>query len=449
MSGPIVLGSISYTVMQFVDTIMVARLGTSALAATGSAGVWSYTMGCLILGVVGCVSTFVAQSLGRGESQNCARYAWQGIHISLLAVLLAVLLWPLSGFLFRSMGHGAEVTQLELAYFRVRLFGYLPMAWTTALASFFQAVNRPGIPMRVAIVANVVNIVLDYLLIFGKFGFPAWGVAGAAIATVISMLIQTVALQAIFLGKPMHDQFGTRTAFALDPRRIRELLRIGLPAGLSILIDVANWGIFTSYVIGAFGATALAAHNAAMQFMHLSFMPALGLNQGIAAIVGQYVGRGDIPRARARTYTAIKIAMAYMMLVGLGFGVFGPKLIRTFFSADPDVIAMGRVLLMMAAVFQGFDAINIVCFGALRGAGDTRWILFLTFFAAYFVLLPLSAFLAFFTHLGAIGAWAGATAYVIGLSGLVFRRFYGERWRHIRIFSEDAGKETKDEGQGE
>ena len=436
MSGPIILGSVSYTVMGFVDTMMVSKLGTATLAAAGSAGIWSYTMGCLIFGVVGCVSTFAAQSLGRGEKQHCARYCWQGVYVSLLAGVLAMALWPLSGPLFRTMGHSADVTQLELVYFRIRLWSYIPIAWTTALAAFFQAVNRPRIPMRVAIEANALNIVLNYVLIFGKLGFPALGIAGAAAATVISMAVQVVLLQWIFLSKPLDAEFGTRTTFAPDLVRMAELLRIGLPAGLSLFLDVANWSLFTSHIVGRFGAAALAAHNAAIQFMHVAFMPALGLNQGIAAIVGQHMGRGDIPRAKARTYTATKIAIGYMVLVGVVFALFGQGLIRTCFSTEPDVVALGHVLLVMAAVFQGFDAINIVCFGALRGAGDTRWPLYAVVIGAYLGFLPLALLLAFVAGWGAIGAWIGATVYIIGLSGVVFRRFRGERWRHIRIFSE-------------
>lgn len=356
--------------------------------------------------------------------------------MSLLAGVLAMALWPLSGPLFHTMGHSADVTQLELVYFRIRLWSYIPIAWTTALAAFFQAVNRPRIPMRVAIEANALNIVLNYVLIFGKLGVPALGIAGAAAATVISMAVQVVLLQWIFLSKPLDAEFGTRTTFAPDLGRMAELLRIGLPAGLSLFLDVANWSLFTSHVVGRFGAAALAAHNAAIQFMHVAFMPALGLNQGIAAIVGQYVGRGDVPRAKARTYTAMKIAIGYMVLVGVVFALFGQSLIRTCFSTEPDVVALGHVLLVLAAVFQGFDAINIVCFGALRGAGDTRWVLYAVLVGAYLGFLPLALLLAFVADWGAIGAWIGATVYIVALSGAVFRRFQGERWRHIRIFSE-------------
>lgn len=435
MSGPIIFGSLSFTVLEFCDKWMVSRLGTEPLAAVGSAGLWSFTLSTVLLGIVGCVSTFAAQSLGRGESGNCARYAWQGIYLSIAAGALALLMWPVSGPLFRSMRHNEVVTNLELVYFRIRLFGYIPMAWTTGLAAFFQAVNRPRIPMYSTMVATGTNLGLNYLLIFGKFGFPAWGIAGAAIATVISQGLQLALLQGVFLGPRCHAEFGTRTVWRYDRARLRELVRIGLPSGASMFLDIFNWGIFTSFVVGSFGAAALASHNVAISFMHVCFMPAVAVNQGIAAIVGQWIGRRDIPRAKARTYTAIRLTMAYMFVMGVVFAVFGGHLIRGIFSQDPEVIQVGRRLLILAALFQAFDAINIICMGALRGAGDTRWMMWTMFIGAYFFFLPVALVLAFPMHGGTIGAWVGATIYIIGLSGVLFSRFYGERWRSINIFA--------------
>ncbi|MCX5769803.1 MAG: MATE family efflux transporter [Candidatus Hydrogenedentes bacterium] len=438
MSWPIILGSLSYTIMLFVDTAMVARLGTENLAAIGSAGLWSYILGCFILGVVGCVSTFVSQSMGRGAMENCARYAWQGLYISLAAILLALILWPISGPLFRMLPHTPEVTRLETIYFQVRLPGYVMMAMTTALAAFFQAIGRPSIPMKVAIIANLTNAGLNYLLIYGKFGFPNWGIGGAAAATVIAMTLQVAMLMCIFLSEPIDAKFASRAAFRLDSVKVRELLRIGLPAGAMFFMDIFNWGIFSTVIVGYFGAVTLASHNAAMSFMHLCFMPAVGLNQGIAAIVGYYIGKQRFHRAVKRTHTAMKIAVIYMFIAGLVFAVFGGRLIATFFSSDPAVIQLGHILLILSAAFQAFDAINIIAGGALRGAGDTRWMAIATFALNYFVFLPAAMVLAFPAGLGAIGAWIGATGHIIILAGFLFARFARGQWQHIRIFSEDA-----------
>lgn len=437
MSGPIIVGTLSYTIMQFVDQIMVAWLGTDALAAVGSAGIWSYVMGCFVFGLVGVVGTFVAQSYGQGDHAECGRYMWQGMYLSVLAGVLALILWPLSEVLFHSMGHSPDVTRMELRYFQLRLLGYFPMACVMAQSAFFQAVGRPGIPTMVAIVANVMNIVLDYLLIFGVWGFPRMEIGGAALATSLSIIAQAVALQVIFMGPRFAKPYATWSGYAFSGRRIYDMFRIGTYAGLTIFMDVANWAIFTSFIVGYFGDVALAGHTAALALMHLSFMPALGLNHGIAAIVGQHIGRKRQDIATARTYTAIKVAMGYMFLMGLMFALFGRQLMMLF-SNDPAVVDMGYMLLLLAAIFQAFDAINIVVLGALRGAGDTRWVAIVTFALAYLFFLPMALVLAFPMALGAVGAWMGATVYIIGLSGILYVRFRGGRWQEIVIFSKNA-----------
>ncbi len=438
MSGPIILGSVSFTIMMFADNAMVARTGTDAFAAIGSAGLWSYISACFLLGVVGCVSTFAAQCYGRGALDDCARYAWQGIYLSFAAGVLGLVLWPLSEPLFRLMGHSDEVTRLELIYFRIRLLGFLPIACISGLAAFFQAIGRPSIPMYIGMGANVVNLGLNYVLIYGHFGAPALGIAGAAIATVASMVVQMAALLYIFLSPSMDRRFRSRAARAFDPVKLRELVRVGFPVGMIMFMDVANWGVFTSFIVGYFGSVALASHNAAINFMHLAFMPAVGINQGIAAIVGQHIGRERPDLAQARTYTALRITMVYMFSVGLVLAVFGKPLIAACFVDDPAVLELGHTLLLLAAVFQAFDAINITVSGSLRGAGDTRWMAFMTFFFAYFFFLPLSLLMAFALKGGAVGAWISATVYIIGLSGLLLSRFRAGHWREIRIFSAGA-----------
>ncbi len=437
MSWPIIMGSLSFTIMQFVDQMMVAKLGTDEFAAVGPAGLWTFTFSTFVLGTVGCVSTFAAQSLGRGRKEDCGRYAWQGIHISLATVLFVFILWPLSRPLFEVMDNSPRVTEMEIVYFRIRLFGYVFMAWQGALAAFFQAVGRPSIPMWAGVAANVVNIGLDWVLIFGKLGFPAYGIGGAAAATVIAQVVQVALLQGAFLMRSLDREYGTRTTYGLDPVKIRELFRIGWPAGFTMFLDIFNWALFTSIIIGRFGPVQLASHNVAINFMSVSFMPVVGLHHAIAPIVGQYIGRSDIPRAKSRSYTALRLGAIYMLTVGLIMALFGKPLISLAFTSDPEVVRIGHYLLILAAMFQGFDAVNIVMSGALRGVGDTRWMAVTTFVGAYLGFLPLAWLLAYWMDWGAVGAWIGATIYIIGLSGVLFARFHGERWRHIRIFESD------------
>lgn len=437
MALPIVIGTMSYALMQFVDNKFVAAYSQEALAAIGSAAVWSFTLSAFFIGTVACVSTFVSQSVGRGKPHDSGAYAWQGLYISLATGAFALLLYPFSSWFFGLFNHEPEVTRLEVVYFDVRLLGYAFIAAQAALAAFFQAIGRPIIPTVVALVAVLLNVVLDYVLIFGYYGFPEWGIGGAALATVISLLFQAGLLVAIMLEPGLSARYGTRENWRPDRKRMGELIRIGSPSGLYMIMDVTVWSVFISLIIGRFGQTALAANGVAITYMHLGFMPALGLHHGITPIVGKWIGRGNIAMAKARTYTAIRLAVGYMVTAGLLLAFFGEPLMR-FFSADPDVIALGRTFLIFTAIFMGFDAVGIVASGALRGVGDTRFLAIMTFIGAYVIFLPIATVLAIPMELGAAGAWMGATFYIILVSAVMFHRFHGEAWRNIKIFADEV-----------
>ena len=215
-----------------------------------------------------------------------------------------------------------------------------------------------------------------------------------------------------------------------------QLIRIGLPSGMNMFLDVAMWGIFTSFVVGHFGQAQLAAHNISLSFIHLCFMPAVAVNQAIAPIVGQWIGRGRVAMAKQRTHLALAMCMIYMSITGVTLAVFGRSLVARWFSSDPEVIALCGKILVLAAFFQAFDAVNIVCMGALRGAGDTRWVLYAMSLLGYLFFIPLALLLSVVLKGEAFGAWVGATVFIVVLSSILLTRFEREAWRKINIFSE-------------
>lgn len=439
MSGPVILGSLSFTIMQFADSVMVGQLPQeNALAAIGSAGMWSFVVASFFMGMLGCVAAFVSQSLGRGQKANCARYTWQGIYLALASGAASVLLWPVADSLFGIMGHEPEVARLEAVYFRIRILGYAFIGWQVVLTNFFQSVNHPRIPMYVAFAANGLNVLLDYALIFGKLGFPRMELAGAAWATVVALGVQALGMHAFFLHRRFHEEFATRTAWEVQWRKMRELLRIGWAGGLMFMLDWLNWAIFTSVLIGWYGdKNQMAAHAAAMAILHVSFMPVVGLGLAITPIVGQWIGRGNRRLAKARTYTALWLGLPFMVIMGVLIAVFAKPVIRGLFSETPEVVEVGQWLLIFAAVFQGFDAVNIIMIGALRGAGDTKWMMSVFVILGYVFFLPFAWWLAASFDTAAIGAWLGATVYIAVLSLVLFFRFASEGWRGVRIFEAD------------
>ncbi len=440
MAGPIVLSMISYTVMETMDQVMAAQLGTAELAAMGTAPVFTYLIAATMLGIVTCVSTFVSQSIGRGHPEHGASYTWQGVHFGVLAGVFSLAAWPLALPLFSAMGHTPQVAGLEAEYFQVRLLGFMPLVWIWAFMTFFMAIERPNVPMYIAIVGNLVNFVLNYMLIFGEWGAPQLGVAGAAWGTVASQWLQAGLFFWVFLSGKTNARFATRAAWPLHGKRLRELLRIGVPNGLFFLMDVMTWAVFIGVVVGGFGDVALAANGVAVAIMKLSFMPAVAVNQAIGPIVGNYLGQGDIARAKARTWTAVRLTIAYMGVLGIFMGLFGDRVTAFVFTDDPEVVGLAHRLLIVAAVFQAFDALNIVVTGALRGTGDTRWMTVTTFIAAYPVFLPLAFAISWGLNGGAVGAWIAAAVYILGLSLIMSWRFRAERWRSIHIFSETAAE---------
>ncbi|HPD16010.1 MAG TPA: MATE family efflux transporter [Planctomycetota bacterium] len=450
ISAPVIVAMASHTVMGLIDTLMLSKYGARELAAVSPAGSAVFAFLAFIMGTGNCASTFVAQSMGRGEPEECARYTWQAIYFGLFAQAVVLPLIAGAPLLFAAFGHAPEVQRLESSYFRIVLAHAAATGAYAALASFFQGISRPGVPMWAALVANGFNVLADYALIFGKLGCPELGIRGAALATTLASYLQAGLLLAAFLWAPVHEQFRSRHHWRLDRARLRAFLHVGSAAGLSFMLDVASWAIFVNLLIGRLGEHVMAANSVTGSIMSLSFMPAVGINKGVQVLVGQYIGRRDIHGAKRRAYLGIGVAVAYMTAMGVLFFVFRRE-IFLLFRREEAIVEAGSTMLVLAAIFQAFDAVGIVVTGALRGAGDTRVPALITIASGWGVLIPLGYALTFPAGLGYVGAWSAA-AVQIALVGLVLLwRFASEAWRKIDIF-QGAGSPAvaqPDEGVGD
>jgi MATE family multidrug resistance protein len=431
----------SATVAGFVDTWIVAQVGTTEVAAIMPAQVTAYTLTALPLGITQCVSTFAAQALGRGQRGEGAAFAWQGLYLSVAVGIACFLLWPVAPVFFGAFGHDPEVVALEVMYFRIRLWGIGLGIAIGALNGFFYGIHRPGIPLVAMVVDNVANVVLCYLLVFGMWGAPRLGLAGAAVAFVLSFVAQFVVLLAAFLSSSCHSEFATRNDWRFSQARFRQLLRIGWPLGVQQSVDILSWGVLIILMVGRFGKEQLAASNIAIQYMTISFLPGFGLGQALTALVGRYIGEGDIETAIQRVYEGLLLAMLYMTFMGLIYFLL-PGPLMAFFNADPRVIQAGSTILLCAAIFQMFDAMNITFVGALRGAGDTHGIAWITVGLLVLVFAPLSIGAVMFTDLQSVGPWVAGTVYTILLGLLLWWRFERGKWREIDIFVPQEGQPT-------
>ena len=451
---PTVVTMTSYTVMGFVDALMVARLGPLEVAGQGNGGIWSFLPISIIFGVLTVVNTFVAQNVGAGRGAETARYGWAGIWLAVGSWAFLLLPWALVlPLVFQVVGHESELVELETGYARILLIGGVLLLGGKALSHWFFGYQRPRVITIAAIGANAVNIVANFILIFGEQGIPelgipgipgtpALGLAGAAIGTVIGTGVELLIPLAVFLGPGLAMETGSRRAWRPDFRAIRDLLRIGWPAAVQFGNEMACWTVFTTILIGSFGTDHMAAGWSVVRYMHLSFMPAVGFSVATTSLVGRWIGAGRPEVAISRARIALGLAVGYMSVCAIIFLVGRASLVGVFVAEDVDpetaarIIAIGAGMLVWAAIFQTMDAVGIVYTGALRGAGDTVWPGLMTAVLSWTLLVGLGwGLVAFAPGLSSEGPWIAATAYIVVYGIVMGIRFERGGWRKIDLLS--------------
>ncbi len=439
LAAPMIVTNISFTVMQFVDRLMVSRLGTDELAAILPAGVVSFLPGSFAVGVLTSVSTFTSQSFGRGENRECPKYCWQGIYMGLayFAIVIAIM-WPWSGWIFKAMGHEDAIIEMEVVYLRIMLYSQMIAVLIHASSQFFMGVHRPIVTMYAAIIGQLVNVGCNYVLIFGKFGFPKMGIRGAAWGTFIGIVVGAGIRMWVFMGSGINEKFHSRSGLRPDLGKMKDLLKVGMPAGLGLMVNVSLWAMILLGLVGRFGKEAVAATSAVFSCINVSVMPIVGIGTALTAAVGKSIGEGRNDIAKKQTSICLRIGLTYMGFVGLCFFVFRDNLMAMW-STDSKVIDTGVKILICAAIFQVFDAATIIYNGSLRGAGDTIWIAAMSAIGAVVILGGGGwVVLNYFEELGIVGPWIAATVNIIAV-GIANRwRFKSGRWMEIDLFKRRA-----------
>lgn len=440
LATPMIVTTISFTVMQFVDRYMVSRLGTTALAAILPAQFVSFLPTSFAIGAIAILNTFVSQSLGRGLKSDCSNYFWQVIYLGFVYfIVVLAIMWPTAPWVFRMMGQPAAVADLEVVYFRIMLYAHLLAIVNYAGSQFFMGVHRPIITMYASVCGQAVNVAANYVLIFGKLGFPAMGIRGAGWGTFIGIGIAAVINTGVFLSGSIHATFRSRHTLAIDFGKMQDLLKVGLPAGLGLMVNVAIWGVILFALVGKVdGQEALAATSAVLSYTSFAIMPVVGMATALTAAVGKAIGRGRRDLAIKQTSVCMRVALIYMGLVALCFLLFRNTLME-FWSADGTVISLGVKILVFAAVYQVFHATRIIYSGSLRGAGDTLWLAMISAAGAV-VILGLGGVLiaTLLPSLGALGPWAAATVSIITVGFANCWRFKTNRWMKIDLFKRRA-----------
>jgi MATE family multidrug resistance protein len=439
LSLPLVVSTMSWTIMNFIDRLLLLRYSTVSVAAALPAGNLAFAVICLPLGLAAYVNAFVSQYHGSRQNEKIGVAIWQAVGIGWLSFPLVVATIPLAGWFFAACGHPPAIAAEEAIYYRINCWGGAAIVVSAALSSFFTGRGKVRTVMTVDSTAALVNVLLDYAWIYGHWGFPKWGIAGAAWATVVALWLKMLLYFALFLRPRYRRQFGTLSGCRFDPRVAWRLLRFGLPSGLQLMLEVSGFGAFL-LLIGDLGELSMAATSLAFNVNNLAFMPVLGVGIATSTLVGQRMGQQRPDLAARATHTASVVAAGYMLALSAAY-VFAPDVIlmahwsmveqRDF----PQLRELTIELLRFVAAYCLFDGMNVIFSAAIKGAGDTRFVMITTLVASVIpVVLTWVGIRQF--DLGIYWAWSVMTAWVTSLGFIYLWRYWQGKWRHMRVIED-------------
>jgi len=443
LAWPLVLSSLSWTVMTFVDRIFLMWWSTQATAAAYPASLLWWTMLCLPLGICGYVSTFVAQYYGMDAPRRAGPAVWQGLWTGLLLAPVTLITSAIIPTLVSAAGHPAEVQQQEVLYYQILVLAGPAMLFSTALSAFFSATKRTHVVMFVDMASTLINVVLDYLWIFGVMGFPAGGITGAGWATVTASWLRTVAYFALFLRAREHLRYGTREWY-LEIPLIRRLWYYGVPSGLQIFLEIVGFTVFV-LLLGTLGTEEMAASNLALNVSSFAFMPVFGFGQTASILVGYYLGRSDWQSAARATRTAAAFGISYMVCISALYVIVPDIFLFGYFLFHAEegtrIYSIARILLRYIAAYNVFDAMNIIFSYAVKGAGDTYFVFYVSIVMA--VLLAATTWLAVHRWQASIyDCWLVMTLWTCLLGLLYLGRYLSGAWKSMRVTELQADQKT-------
>ena len=442
IAGPLILSMGSWSLMHFVDRMFLTWYSREALAAALPAGMLSFAMSSFFLGTAGYVNTFVAQYSGAGRPERVGAAVWQGIYFSLAAGALMLGIAPFSGWIFDLVGHEPAIRDLEVAYFEILTAWIWAMLLMSVASTFFSGRGDTWTVLWVNVAAAVINGVLDYVWIFGMWGFPEMGIRGAAWATVASQVFGAVVFLALMFRKRFRALFNTMGGWRFDGALFARLWRFGAPSGLQFMVEISGFALFVLFV-GRLGAVELAATNLTFNINTLAFLPMLGLGIAVSTLVGQYLGRDDAAHAEYSTWSALHLSVGYMGVMALSYVLLPDVFLKPFASgADMETFEPVReisvVLLRFVAFYCVFDAIFITFSSAVKGAGDTRFVMWMTLvFSTLIQIAPTYLAVVVFGW-GLYVAWAFMSAFIAVMALGFYLRFRGGKWKAMRVIEQEG-----------
>lgn len=441
---PMLVSQACDTIMIFTDRLFLARLGSEYMNAAMGGGLTAFMTMSFFLGFIGYATALVAQYLGAQRKKNCAKVLTQAIIISFIAYPLVLTLCPFAHYLFKIMGVSKEQLGPQKIYFNILIFGTIISLLRTSLSGFFSGIGRTSIVMIASFASMLVNVIANYILIYGKLGSPAMGIKGAAYGTILGGFIGLVILGIKYFSKENRREFQIKESLALDKNIIKKFFQFGTPPGLELFLNVLAFNIMV-LIFHSQGLIPATAATIVFNWDLVSFVPLIGVEIAVTSLVGRFMGSRDPDSAHRATMSGLKLGMIYSSIVFIFFLAFPQYLVQIFkpqvtdnifLSATPLALFMVR----MAALYVFVEAILLVFMGALRGAGDTWWAMAISV-TLHWLMLAVLAIIILLLQLPVKVGWVAMVVMFFFFSTVVFLRYHSGKWKRIRVVSSELGED--------
>jgi multidrug resistance protein, MATE family len=430
---PMVVSQGAFAVMIFTDRYFMSQIDPTHMAASLGGGVAFFFSLCFFLGVISYANALVAQYRGAEEPGKCSRVVTQGLIVSLLCQPLLVVVAVYVLDLFAAMGHDAEMLVLESSYFSILMLGSLITLWKACLSSYFAGIGRTRVVMVCDVAGLLLNVPLCWAMAFGHLGFPAMGIDGAAWSTVLSSVFSLVLFAVYYLARQNRLAFLVMESFRIDVPVMRRYLRLGLPSGVELFLNVAAFNLFL-LMFQSYGITEGAAAAIVFNWDILSFVPMLGLNIGIVSLIGHSVGARSMEKTNEVISAGFVIAISYSFLLALLYIFFRYPLVDVFAPPQGDfseIRSLAAFMMIGLCCYTVADAIIQVSGGVLRGAGDTQWVMYSST-ALHWLMLVIQYLVIRVWEFGREASWLVFCAMILAIAMVFLLRLWSGKWRDAK-----------------
>lgn len=431
LATPVMLGMLGHTLVAFVDNIMVGQLGTAELAAVSLGNSFMFIAMSLGIGFSTAITPLVAEADGKRNFDLGESSFRHGLFLcSVLGVALFILVFIAKPLMY-VMNQPPEVVNLAMPYLNLVAVSLIPLIIFQAFKQLGDGLSLTRYPMYATIAANIINIILNYVFIFGKFGFPQLGIVGAAIGTLASRVIMVTYLWYLLWVHPKAGAYVRQIKmFVLEKWMLIKVINLGLPSAMQMFFEVA---IFTAaiWLSGILGKNPQAANQIALNLSSMTFMIAMGFSVAAMIRVGNQKGLNQFKELRRIALSIFLLTTIMAVVFAIFFMIFNTALPKIYldyedvvnFADNYEVVAIASKLMIIAAVFQISDAMQVVTLGALRGMQDVKIPTIITFIAYWLIGFPISFYLSMYSDQGSTGIWIGLLAGLTASAVLLFLRF--------------------------